>query len=987
MSEITWEPLSRDYEADKRKKQLKSVDSSQFHPLLPKNELHERSARRGQNPPSVPKTGSDNIGSTFLDPLSSMLASEISDPLGATNKNQIRHQTSSKLAIVSESKARPDDDEPGYTSSWVGLWGVKTAAMRHDFTSVEKIHISMDILGDENDNEPALFGGMALPKKAERSRARLEQLERQSGVSQTAMSGLTVSYNEFEQHISNLHSSMRQAWKGEEKVQALKLTIQAAKKLGDTSVPGIYPAVFAMVSDILDDFGNMVFLRIKERAEEPSARDPFSLRLQENFSCRQIPEEAKEVCRNWFFKVACIRELLPRILIEIALVKSTMFLCDNQIPSVLARLTSTIRGIGDPLVALYARCYLAHWGTLTVPNLKGYLFQNFKDYLVSLKDFRLHKVSSVLQKTKMSETEYFHLHEPAVEWLLKCLGKDSSQELFEQVLAEYNDLSDSSTVLYHILEAFPSSCFQPHALELVMLIKNARPTHISIVHIFKLLGDHFISDPPPVDIRLLVLNEVWKVCTQCEDFPLFVRCASSWLEVLANHYRKQEVMVLLGDVVAHLEAVNDPSIASRELENLLLAVVRHCHHFGAALLTSEYLIKILDTFKLSKKAEVCKDVLENFAQAQKEPTNDPILIHTIFGIARTLHDSVDDLSADGEQRYIAGLICGFIERIDFRRDLEQQLNIYVECRAAFPNLDPVKTRLVISTAGLAIKAHKFVKGNHTRKTAAFVKSCLAYCYITIPSIDDIFKRLHLLQLCGHISLINKSLSQADSFFKAAISLIAEVPAVEEVGLKRISTEAKLVSFVRSFLGGLIVVPGNPENGPLYLLTGLMNAVSRYQWQPNSGVKTSVYLALLNVLCAYAQKKLPYTVQGVDSNDLLYAQNSEYLESLQQKVAMVFQVVVEQLAELGASTDLTAKAQYANLILDLVNEIVDNFIINAGVANFIFKLLELVKKTQKEAPANYFFKTTMKIKSFAESSLSTSMIDPQIIVILQSAVKL
>ena len=73
----------------------------------------------------------------------------------------------------------------------------------------------------------------------------------------------------------------------------LYLVTQAAKKLGDTSVPGIYPAVFAMVSDILDDFGNMVFLRIKERAEEPSARDPFSLRLQGSFVKHNFKEPLK----------------------------------------------------------------------------------------------------------------------------------------------------------------------------------------------------------------------------------------------------------------------------------------------------------------------------------------------------------------------------------------------------------------------------------------------------------------------------------------------------------------------------------------------------------------------------------------------------------------------------------------------------------------------------------------------------------------------
>ncbi len=102
---------------------------------------------------------------------------------------------------------------------------------------------------------------------------------------------------------------------------------------------------------------------------------------------------------------------------------------------------------------------------------------------------------------------------------------------------------------------------------------------------------------------------------------------------------------------------------------------------------------------------------------------DPVLLHTLFDIARSLHDSLDSLSFADDRRQISGLVLGFVRKasqptktaltassqIDFGRDLEKQLNTYVECRQvtcglfagaaqvatqAFSNLDNVTQELV-----------------------------------------------------------------------------------------------------------------------------------------------------------------------------------------------------------------------------------------------------------------------------------------------------
>lgn len=93
-----------------------------------------------------------------------------------------------------------------------------------------------------------------------------------------------------------------------------------------------------------------------------------------------VPAAAKETCENWFYKIASIRELLPRLYMEIAILRSYSFLTQSEFSQALLRLTQIIRGIGDPLVATYVRCYLCRVG-MTVTSDQSYIKSNLNDYL------------------------------------------------------------------------------------------------------------------------------------------------------------------------------------------------------------------------------------------------------------------------------------------------------------------------------------------------------------------------------------------------------------------------------------------------------------------------------------------------------------------------------------------------------------------------------------------------------------------------------
>ena len=91
------------------------------------------------------------------------------------------------------------------------------------------------------------------------------------------------------------------------KVAALRQSIKAIKVLMTLHTITEYTSLFAHVGSLLSELGKLVYARILAKAKE-------NMTLHETtFTSRDITTEAQETCRNWFFKTACVRELLPRM--------------------------------------------------------------------------------------------------------------------------------------------------------------------------------------------------------------------------------------------------------------------------------------------------------------------------------------------------------------------------------------------------------------------------------------------------------------------------------------------------------------------------------------------------------------------------------------------------------------------------------------------------------------------------------------------------
>uniref|UniRef100_A0A8C1A9U3 VPS35 endosomal protein-sorting factor-like n=1 Tax=Cyprinus carpio carpio TaxID=630221 RepID=A0A8C1A9U3_CYPCA len=784
MASVQWHSRARKYEAEVQmcRLEVSAVDFSDYHPLKAIT-VTDSKARRGGRKGST-SSSSSSSSSVVLDPLSSML--DGSDPLSLFAA--VSQTPALPHSISLGRKRREKEEEVG---SDFEPWSSKRGEILSRFTTTEKLSINL-FMG--SDKSKASSPSSAVSEKV---RTRLEELDDLEEGSQREL--LNLSQQDYVNRIEELNQSLKEAWGSDQKVKALKIVIQCSKLLSDTSVIQFYPSKFVLITDILDTFGGLVYDRIWSMCADPHP-------LPESFSADDVNDTAKETCLNWFFKIASIRELVPRLYVEAALLKCNRFLTKSGIQETLQRLTAMIRGIGDPLVAVYARAYLCRVGMEVAPHLKDSLNKNFFDLLATFRQIHGESVQNQLAQQRVEIPIYLTLYSPAIHWILQCVAYRAPED--------------------------------------------------------------------------------------------YINCAEIWVEFTCRHFTKREVNTILADIIKHMTPDRAFEDAYPQLQSVIKKILPHFHDFSV-LFSMEKFLPFLDMFqKDSVRVEVCKSIMEVFIKHQQEATRDPVILNALLHICKTMHDSVNALTLDDEKRSLSLLINGFIRMVSFGRDFEQQLSFCVEARATFCNLEPVIIHLIHTVNQLAMETRCVMKGNHSRKTAAFVRACAAYSFITIPSLTSIFNRLNLYLLSGEVALANQCLSQADAFLKAAVSLLPEVPRTISIEGKQRSSEPFLLDFINNFLSTLLVVPDHPEQGVLYLVRGLLNMVQDYTWEDNSDAKIRVYISALPLLAAMSQESYLYTIPKVDSNETLYGGDPKFIAEINKLCETLIGQVLDHLKGLG-----------------------------------------------------------------------------------------
>ncbi|KAJ1436490.1 hypothetical protein B484DRAFT_393180 [Ochromonadaceae sp. CCMP2298] len=84
---------------------------------------------------------------------------------------------------------------------------------------------------------------------------------------------------------------------------------------------------------------------------------------------------------------------------------------------------------------------------------------------------------------------------------------------------------------------------------------------------------------------------------------------------------------------------------------------------------------------------------------------------------------------------------------------------------------------------------------------------------------------------------------------------------------------------------------------MYMYICLLNAIPRFPWSPEGRAQGRVYCGMLSLLCTLAQRRLPYHIKDVQSNDELYS-GAEYSRELGESVDGCVGMVLKHLTQLG-----------------------------------------------------------------------------------------
>ncbi|KAL5548438.1 hypothetical protein UlMin_003669 [Ulmus minor] len=810
-------------------------------------------------------------------------------------------------------------------------------------------------------SDSLIKGGVKIIEKSSTSK-HLEELEDPEKFTEEGTKVITR--QEYVSRLHELKDEIIRAWQAGDRVTSLKFSIKVARLLMDTSASHFYPTVFLLATDIMDMLGGMVWERIKQKAEFSEDGTKF-YSLPENFKASDVFSDAKETCNNWFCKIGAVRELLPRIYLELAILPCLRFLHDRPEDSI-QRLLMMTRGLADPVASAYCHLYMVHCMQKLPFYDKGYIVTCVNDIRILFS-----RIISAKGATEGNINEnkrlFVSLMEPTIEFMLKCIFEDASQKQVSKVLVElglgkneeelFGTSPYVSIVLHHLLKELPTEVVSSNAVKILNLIECSDDVSFNQCLNYRLLGFRLSESKSQSDNVNAVLEKIVQVVTHYDSLDEYLKVVDAFVDIILQNKIDSHLKIILEGISKRTCGEGTAEDEQASLQSILVKLLSHYERIEDVF-SSNYFLEILDLMYGSSRSTVNMHILD--MATRNGCICDPTTIQMLFEISQALHDGVDFLNVKDADNQPARLISRFVNMVDYGSEMEHHLTFLVECRGAFGSINGLKEILIHSSNCLAIKALRY--GN---KHLAFVKSCIAFSEVTLPSISSQIRQLNLYLETAEVALLGGLVSHADGLITSTISFLQSLEIID--GSKMPGDADGILSSIRKLCSLLVMVPGNPEVGVTYFPKTILSLINSKSWVKPK-MRAKVICAIVSMSATLSQNMLPYHADHgkVPGNDHLFYGDSSYSNELASLSNLALQHLVDSIQQEPSS------APRGILALEACNCIASSFSPSAETSLICSKLIETAKSCLRKR--DRFLESTVK---FLDKQFSSSSVVPQI----------
>ncbi|CAI4221974.1 unnamed protein product [Auanema sp. JU1783] len=855
------------------------------HPLQPKSAYYKSEETKSKKNEEVVE---------FIDPLGVTVEDEVSSgPSGSmVDMDVLMSKVSVKrnsFVLDNTLESKPTDrviidiNLPDFEP-----WRTKRAEILANFSTNEKLTITSSFLSNSKSRAPI----------SDKRRRRMEMLEDMSGLKKIS----ELSQAEFVSHVNELRELLIFAWDNNKRVEAIRIVTEVARMLSSQVNSQFYPNQWVLVTDILDLFGKLVYHRILSKANEERNAMGKPL-LVDQFDSADIPEKATDMVKNWFCKIADIKEIIPRFYVETSLICSLKFLdSSDRCHENMMRLCAMTGKFPQPLLGAYARAYVC----------KIAMSFNSSD-----RSIHWRALNDSMQQTTIYSPE---LTSPAYEWIIQCVSYNATSIDDLGPLWEYAKMDDKRFLVSIFIKSAPARYVSSLATAFCELVLYKSPSVIDIVN----FGERLLLNDTPELFRNDVLLRITKVLLKFPSCADYVYGYATWSKYVGRYFDFADLCDVAYGLSLRLQ--RERRFSDKTLK-LIVEIIKNLvtsKKFSYELLKNEAFQTVLDYVRDEPHASNCaKTILTEFIRSNNQSSlKDFSTADFVLEECRILCDSISPDTDDDEIRYLTNLICSTLDRVCYTEEVEKGMALLIRARAQLGEIPEVIKHVVFLMIDFTMYV-EVISPDHKRK-ANFSRSCLANLFITIASIEEKEVRVTALIRTIYISLLANSLPQCYSVCNAVLSTMS--------GLAMTS---HLLEQMKHFLCVLVSVGGPLDLSPMHYYDSLVEIIEKKALKDVS-LKFDAWLSCLSYLLNCLNPSPESKIVGVDANDTLYGLSDQYLSLVNERVSQAMNSLISILDK-----EDEKKPQFS---ISLVEFVVDNFELNNKVVKMVLNLLKRVMKS-------------------------------------------